>query len=638
MSAITPLSMDRPPEPPDGSPPPDPPRPDGASAGEPRGVAGRRRSEAPYLDVWSRTEPKYRVRAILLLFVNLGLFCGLCVFTYWLREARLFDFSWDSFVAPAAFWNPNAPSLDDFLTEPISVERTPLHAIVLGLLFGALITVPICIAILYRFPFCLPFVAAVVIFAHMPWFALMLLAGCTLASVRPLRLSFRYGSALVGLLPVLLYLLVAGGRTDATVSASSPAHLTLLSAPWLLAILAAAAMMAVILQFARLVNYRPGTVAPAVAVMFATPVLLFHAGVGVDELDYRVLERRYGPHSELFAPQQDARPMLFALLRRIVNDPDLLERYESDVLSLSRGEPLANPRRLLNYFTLDFQRERSEAYEASRKFVHDYPTSRYVPCVLYLQALVLDTRLDEQQLHRRAPVRSLYSDFPHVQSHELWSELLRRGDSPALMSVAALRSAQHLLRAGQVDAAVAALQTGLGADSPETRSAAGRPPRPEDSLHVETDAFRLEARRLLELIEANRGVDGAGDAALVELASLDPRRPTYSEQLLNLISGAVAAPLYDNLLVLFANGLPDGAERATALARLAERLPRGDAASEALYRLANLELQAATQQGDPTARRRAIAHLEQVRRLAPQSVWATQAERLLRVYAPLRAE
>ena len=159
----------------------------------------------------------------------------------------------------SAFWGPQTHSLYDFILHPISViDQTPIHGVVIGLVMASIIAVPISVSILYRFRSALPFIAAVLVFGHLPWMAITLVTSCVLASVRPFRLSFRFGSALVAMLPILLYLLLATRGPGDPLSASiSPERKLLLVGPWLLAILAACTMMAAIIFIAHLANYRP---------------------------------------------------------------------------------------------------------------------------------------------------------------------------------------------------------------------------------------------------------------------------------------------------------------------------------------------------------------------------------------------
>ena len=62
-----------------------------ATAAEPETGVPADAGEPEIVDVWSRTQAKYRIRAVVLLLANLLLFCGLCVFAHWLHFARAFD-------------------------------------------------------------------------------------------------------------------------------------------------------------------------------------------------------------------------------------------------------------------------------------------------------------------------------------------------------------------------------------------------------------------------------------------------------------------------------------------------------------------------------------------------------------------
>jgi hypothetical protein len=342
------------------------------------------------VDVWSWTGRKYRIRGGVLLFVNFILFCGLCAFTHWLHVGSPFTFTLAAYLEPARFWGPQTQNLYDFILFPISVDQTPIYGVVVGLLFASIIAVPISVAILYRFPAALPFAAAVLVFAHLPWMSVALIGSCVLAAVRPFRLKFRYGSALLALLPMLVYLYMATrGPSDPLSASISPERRLLLAGPWLLAILAACTMLAVIIYLARVVNYRPGAVAPVMAVMFATPAVLFHGYVGVDELSYRVLEAEFGPRSARFQPVSDATDRILDLLpsrnrqtwretARALMGPE--GSKELDAIKARLAD------RLLQDLRLELMRDRRAAHEACTEFIADHPESRYLPNVLYIQA------------------------------------------------------------------------------------------------------------------------------------------------------------------------------------------------------------------------------------------------------------
>ncbi len=588
--------------------------------------------------------PARRIRATVLLVLNFLLFCGLCIFTHWLHVAQVFDFRLASYLEPLRFWGPQTQNLYDFILFPISVDQTPIHGVVIGLLVASIVAVPISVSILYRFRSTLPYLAAVLVLAHLPWMAITLAASCALASLRPFRMSFRFGSALLGMLPVLLYLYLATRGPGEPVSASiSPERKLLLAGPWLLAILAACTMLAVIIFIARVVNDRPGAVAPVMAFMFATPAVLFHARVGADELQYRILEARYGPRSERFEPVRDATDKILALFHQwtmpgmdsLVRRSALLAAWSSDP-----KEQLAVKRLISRRLLLDLMDDRREAYEACKDFIADHPTSRYVPNVLYIQARVLDTRLDERTLVGQTAQRELYTAFPHAESEPVWSNLLTQYPHSPLAVVARLRVAQLRLRKGDADGALALLAAPPGAVSGGPQAQASptdrpllRPRPPESSLEFDPDQDLFEAERLRELIMANRDDPRYGTKPLRELAALDPHRPGYRDQLLRLMDRYPDGLLTDNLAVRWASAAPSQAERAEKLLGCIQRYPSGDALPEALFALADLEVQVLG--SDDQARRAAgLARLRDIVSRFGHTCWGRRADERLKMLEP----
>ena len=637
-SAVRPADGAWPGVPPEGQPP-------GPAEGP---AAAATRAGAPparYADVWSRTEPKFRLRAVVLLLVNFLLFCGVCVFTYWLHADRLFDFSWNSYLAPLKFWGEQTLNLNDFVLYPISVEQNPTHGVVLGLLVAAMIAVPISVAMLYRFPCALPFTAAVAVFAHLPWLAFTLVWSCVLAAVKPFRLSFRFGAALAGMLPVLLYLYLATRGTPTQLGTyTSPEQKLLLGLPWILAIIAACTMLGATLGIARLVKYHPGAVAPVVAVMFVAPAILFHEYVGVDEVSYRVLEAEYGPRSARFGVL-DLREKLPELLKTRLEQltPEELLDLASNPEHLTAWHGRLREQ-LLHWLQRGLLADRRIAYEECKAFIANFPESRYLPCVLYIQGWVLDLRLAApKSLGQGGAVRrEMYSDFPHVQSEDTWLALVKSYPTSPLAGVARLRLAQLLLRRGEVDGALKLLQPQDRAapSTAATQSSTQPAPRrwlpggtPEASLAFTPEPHRREGQRWYELVRGNVDDSRYGGRAIRELACLDPRRPGYREQLLRLAERYRDAPLHDNLMVLWAASLPEREQRAAALEACVRDYPAGDALPEALLHLAELEMQARPE--DQESRQRGLARMKLVAERHGPTYWGRQAaERLRAVPVP----
>jgi hypothetical protein len=581
-------------------------------------------------DVWSRADRRSRGRAYKFLIVNWVLFCGLCIFVHWLHVVQPFDFRLESYITPLKFWGPQEQTLNDFVLFPINVTERPLHALVLGLAFASLAAVPISIAILYRFPFALPFVAAVFLFAHLPWLAITLLGSCVLAAVRPFRLRFHYGAALVGLLPVVTYLYMASRGGGAAIDAySSPEERQWLVAPWIITILAACLMLAVILGLARLVNYRPGVITPVSAVMFATPMILFHAGIGADELAYRVLLQQWGPQSSVFAPSQDATGGVMALFRSWTPEDGALDAPDREYfLGLWAGRDATRreiQRRITSRFVHDLLEARRDAYEACKRFIASYPKSRYVPSVLYLQGRTLDTRLAEVDLVDEQPRRTLYSDFPHVQSRAVWERLLAGFPESRFATIAGLRLGQLRLRAGDIEGAIQCLERAASVQLPATQ-----PDRTEVGAEVLSDvaAYALEARELLELIRANYPDPRYGGAPLAQFAALDPHRAGFTSQLRELLARFPDCRLSDEVCTRWAASQENLRARTDALEILVCRFRGTDAFPAAAFYLGELEV-LRLGRDDPKRWEHGRALLREVVASHPDVSWAVRASELL---------
>ena len=613
----------------------------GPTGGEPPAAAPAppaRKAHTPIItDVWSWTSRKYRFRAAISLVINFALFSALCAFTNWLHGGTQ-TFAPASYLEPLRFWGPQTQNLYDFVQNPINVKDTPIHAVVIGLLFATIVGMPISVAILYRFRSALPFLAVIFVLAHLPWMAITLLASCILAALKPFRMKFKFGSALVGMLPVLLYLYLATrGAAEPLTASISPQDKLLLTAPWLLTILAACTMMAVIIFLARLVNYRPGAVAPVMVVMFATPAVLFNVYVGVDELHYRVLAARFGPRSERFEPVQSNADQIRAMVHNWTRPGSDRDERNDAVLKLLSEDPeeLADlRRRITRRLLLDVMDNRRAANEACKEFIADHPTSAYIPCVLFIQGQALDTRLDERRLPAQ---RELYTDFPNVESEAVWKSLLDAYPQSPLAIAARGRFAQLRLRKGDAEGALAALAGIAPVPPPGAVGAVTQPGQPllgahppEESLKYEPDQDRFAAEYLQELILANRDDPKYGIMVLRELAGLDPHRSGYREQLLRLATRCPDSRLYDNLLVRWAGTATDVSERAAKLQACIAGFQDGDALAEALFQLADIEVQTlgAT---DAAQRKTGIERLRELMRRFPQSCWARRAaERLAR--------
>lgn len=611
----------------------------------------------PFVDVWSRTSPHHRRQAIGMLFLLALLFAGLCCFTFWLRTGRYFPLLYDNYgsLMQKSFdpTGPNQITLSHFLTYPISVQRVPIHAITLGLLFASLSSIPILVSILYRFPYSIIFAAMVVFLAAMPWLGLTILLGCGIASLKPFRLSFRYASALLGLVPIAVYFFSAS-REPAGSVLSPDVNRALRYAPWFLSLLGSCVICALALGVARLINFRPGGIPPILAVLFAIPVILFHAKVGRDELEYHLLEHQIGPGSDSVFVNRDIGALADQRTTRLWSE-SRSRPYEE-----IRGEVL---NRLISEAVDQAETDRLTAAARCDDFITHYSQSRYIPNVLYLKGRALDQRLKRRRLLRdhRAEYQS---EHPSPRSSSTWKTLVENYPANELVVAAYYRLAILSARDGNFAEALKLLEL---ASQPllEPVAHADSSEGPRNSLRVYFDrsvdhgerlgvdraSIALRARRLAEMVAACKN-DEARPSSEV-FGSEDQGEPRQVHPLQLLISLYDDEPQYEANLAGIGKSFPQsetrhyadirGAglippisrriERMRAIVRQTEGHP---AHAEALFRLADaLQDDRITDECENT--------LEELVRQHPQSTWAQEArERLMSVTmlkgtaAPLR--
>ena len=592
------------------------------------------------MDVWSRSGSKYRIRAVVLLTANILLFAAVGSFAFWLRSGEMFaparDGYWDLLAQTFRGVGRAEVSLGSLLIDPISVQDVPMQIPIVGLLMAALISIPILVAILYRFWSSLPLIAVVGFLAVMPWLAVTLLGSCILASVRPFRTRFRFISALIGLVPAIVYLTLAwSGTTDAVVGRIDPVDRIKFVAPWVLAIVASTLVFAIVLAIAKIVDYRPGAVTPLLAVMFVLPVALFEFHVGRDELYYRLLEKLDQAHfAEVDASGEWQQAALRAWERHPLPRPpwDAIREVEEEKWLFELATDIG-PRQS------ELTRHQAELADRCDWFHRYFPDSPYTPNALFIKARAWDRRVDLAEFKAGKWIR-FYDDFPSPASRETWRIILENRPDTALGAVALLRIAQFEARDGDVERAISklgallakfdttALTTpSLPAPAGATKGVLARG-TPEATLDIRLERIVLEAHRLRDLLVSNRdpiyeydpicGSRHTDDSPRWGLLDLDPRHERYVEQLEAIKTNYPNCQIEDNIDLEIAKATPSLTARIERLEALLQKFPRGDAAAEALLRLGM-----AYQTGEDASRSdEAFARLT---RDWPDSIWTRQA-------------
>ncbi len=586
-------------------------------------------SDQPVADVWSRRDAKYRRRALMLMAINIVLFGGLCCVTFWLRTGTGFaPASEDYWSVFSATFNPTTRTQYTPLSlglAPISIVDVPMMIVVLGLILAALIAIPIVVSILYRIWWATPFLVSVAFLAVMPWLSITLVASCLIASVRPFRVRSRYASALMSLIPIVIYMFMASRQASGAVERlANPSDLVKLQSMLSLALVAAAVVMGIVLTIARLVNYRPGAIAPLMAILFVSPAVIFEFQVGRDELHYRLLEQEYGPGSQ-YMVSQDIQQMLEPIIEAKLANPENKRSYAwiRDQLTWRIGlemDPEANA---------TWAKYQDKAALDADRFVHLFPDSRYATAALYIKGRALDMRPDLTQLESEARL-SFHDDFPSERSRVAWEKIVHNAPKTPQSVAARLQLARLEMRKGGVDEAIRRLRHAIEHGSrliasktsaEDDRPLMGREP-PEASLEIPLPRKVLEARILLTLLENNRDPI-YGNEPIQEFAHYDPLGLRYAENLTRILKQFPNCQLADNLRLEIARATVDREKRLSAIRQCTLAADSSDALPEALYLLG--EAYQAEQNTEP-----AVNAYDRVIRAFPDSVWREFAEDRLR--------
>lgn len=559
------------------------------------------------VDVWSRSGSKYRIRAIVLLAVNVLLFAGVGSFAYWLRSGVVFapgvEGYRDQLAQTFRFGQQTVVSLASLLLEPISIQYVPMQILIVGLLMAALICIPILVSILYRFWSSLPFIAVVGFLAVMPWLAITLLGSCIIASVRPFRSRFRFVSALLGLVPTVVYLTLAwSGSAEHVAGKIDPVDQMKFIAPWVLAIVAAALLFAVVLVIAKIVDYRPGAIAPLLAIMFGLPVALFEYHVGRDELHYRLLEALDRAHfADVDASLGLQRAERQAWMRHPLPRPS-----RKAIRTLVEMRWLFGLADDIGPNQSEWTAHQMDVVHRCDWFLKYFPESRYALSALFIKGRALDSRIDPAEFRDSHWIR-FYDDFPSEASRPTWRLLAENGANSILGSVALLRLAHLNARSGNVDRALGRLDRLIpGMDAYKRRSgteahrdgpvkSALRRDRPEASLNISADHVLLEAHRLRDLFARNRdplyGYDPISgpmhptESLQFGLMDLIPQDERYVDNLRSLAKAYPNCQIEDNISLEIGKATSSNAEKIRRLKTCLDSFPDGDAVPEAMFRL-----------------------------------------------------
>jgi hypothetical protein len=251
------------------------------------------------------------------------IYAVVCLFWTWMHTGQ---FASD----PATLGNRATWQLYPYIVHPLSIYQYPWQILILGLLMGMIALVPLLIAQLLSFLYCVPCLLMVAVLARMPLLAGFLLVSCVAVACRPLRFRSRFISIALCMAPQLGYWIwFAGGEQD-------PIRWGFSFAPWFcawLSVLIVAAGTIIIGHFNR---YRPFLLWTTPAIVSAITLGVFVKHIGFAELDYQLYIAGNNPEEVSEFQDHD----LSKVISRIIDDPTtrsfLKEFYPTDPVLLRK--------------------------------------------------------------------------------------------------------------------------------------------------------------------------------------------------------------------------------------------------------------------------------------------------------------
>lgn len=546
-------------------------------------------------------------------------FAVACSFWHYLSTGHWFSLSLGEFQESL-----RTPVGEAFI-RPLNVFSHPWMIPVLGLMLGVLIFVPVIVSILYRLTVAAMFVAVVVLLGHGVVLGMTIALGCVLAARTPLRSDMPFLAALLGLIPVTLYLYLFGmAGVDSAVS--QPVQRWILRAPFFIAIVAAVPAFAVVLTLARITRYRPGVVWPVLAVLLVVPMTTFYLRVGSDELDYCLIADQLAPGDAM------------------------LETVSLDVWKKSRPEyaDVESYKKLATQVEHDLGHYRRNLVSRCDEFLQRHSRSDRAAAVLWIKAQAMSLQYDQAALTMDLVKYS--SDYPLAESENTWQELSQRYKGTNHGALADWRLGELLLRRAFMPGLTAEDSQALVNQANERLAAAeqflSRLPevtgeRREAGLASgvfndtqSVPAANYYAPALLSvkclrwrMSECMVVIDSASAEALSAFMGLNPHHIDYAARLEALLTDAkknrLKTRMGGNLLLEEARATPNRRHRAQTLRKLAEE--SGTACMEANYELGILLRQDPSLQGDSFRRPEDYFRIVAGR----ENPWRQQAQEML---------
>ena len=460
---------------------------------------------------------------------------------------------------------------------------------------------------------------------------------------------------------------LAGETSRQSLLTLSPIQQTWLYAPALVAVCSALILLALLFLAARWTSERAVVLALATTILTVLAIILFSHAVGPETLDYAILKARFEPNSALlrdfpalkeynqrleqyrlasdpsFRLQVEGQLVGLQDLLRLATETDRIPELKGQIYQLERrlrharqsGRPAALRRAIesvLRRVVSQFEKRIAIAKRDCRKFLKTYPYSRHKPHVLYIKALALDARIDQERLRRQGTVY-VYYEFPSPESKAIWQQLLRDYSESVLACPGGLSLARLLAREGRFDSALQVLrrahEAGRGfLDSPSSARPGGfltahlGLPTAEPISQEQVSNSLRQIERLSDLIAANYRDPAYGSEPLRRFFTNDSQGSDYVQRIEDIRAEFPDALVADNIWLQVVLAQPVSG-RLALLQSAASEFAGRDAGREALFHLAQLELTLAEQDPqDEHLRHKAGEHLRRFLQSYPHSYQA----------------
>lgn len=546
-------------------------------------------------------------RTVPFLVVNLVGFVAVNAFWRYLSTGHWVD------VSPAAYQHDLATPLGQALQDPLNVFTRQWMVFVTASLLAGIVFIPIIVSVLYRLSLAAVFVIVVAVVGHCPVLAAALAVGCILAARTRLRSDMPFLAAVLGLMPIGLYLYFFA-FAGLNVAATMPIRRLVMYVPFIGAMVLAVVGSGIVLALARVTGFRPGVVWPVLLALLVAPVVVFYWKVGADELDYALIANTLAPGDAVFREES-------------------IETWKARTGTVGLKEQA-----IVNEVDGDLRAKRTRLLKECEAFLAAHPDSPRAPAVLWIAGQCHSVQFSLQAL--RTSLIKYSAAYPLPSSAQTWQHLAEEYPDSPQAALANRRLAELALQGGQARRALSLLEA-VRRDLADTigRSEPATPETPWQSVptreYCREAMFQVE--RLAWLIAENGALadtpEGKAAAeALSAFLSVNPYKLNAEQQLrrLNVLGKRFKQTrLADNIELAIACAQPSVYDRAKRLIKLANVTPETDTTIEACFLLGRLTLRTEdTAVGLTEGIKKPEWYLEQVK-IARANPWQKRAGQAL---------